>query len=378
MSNTSSYSLRIYGLALSGAVLAAILLILVLTGAFSSNGDVNFLAVLAVIVALMGIIGWICFRLQTLLVDPIILLSLKTKSLASTKEFDEPVRMTEAHTLPHEIHNILANVNQLVRELYDRDSKLTLRQAELVRLRDTVSVAREAKTNFIANINHEVRTPLNAIIGFSGVILDQPYGALDRQYIDFVKDIKNSGEQLLSLLSDIIALSRAELGTLNLRMEQFNALSVIEKCIQFELSNAQEKSITIEVLAPEKLPSMIADRVRFMQIVQHLLSNAIKYNNEGGSLTIHVSAESANNGVHFFRFIFQDTGIGISNEKIREVFVYSSPMEKGFKNHSGGKGLGLPLVKKLVEIHNGSLHIDSNQNGTAITVNIISDPGTLD
>jgi signal transduction histidine kinase len=363
---------------LVGAVLAAILSILVLTGAFSSNGDVNFLAVLAVIIVLMLAIGWICFRLQTLLVDPVLLLSLKTKSLASTKEFDEPVRMTESHALPTEIHTILANVNQLVRELYDRDSKLTLRQAELVRLRDTVSVAREAKTNFISNINHEVRTPLNAIIGFSGVMLDQPYGALDHQYLDFVKDIKRSGEQLLSLLSDIIALSRAELGTLNLRMEQFNALSVIEKSIQLESGAAQEKSVIIEILAPEKLPSMIADRVRFMQIVQHLLSNAIKYNKEGGTITIHVSVEAANNGVNFFRFIFQDTGIGISNEKVREVFVYSSPMEKGFKNHTGGKGLGLPLVKKLVEIHNGSLHIDSSENGTAITVNMISDPGTLD
>lgn len=378
MSRTLSRYLRFYGLLLVSASLVAVLAVMELSGAFSGTAGVSYIAIAAIFIVLVLVIGWTCFRLQTLLVDPLVLLALKTKSLNANKEFDEPVRITESHTLPGEMHEILSSMNQLVRELHDRDAKLTARQAELVRLRESVSVAREAKSNFISNINHEVRTPLNAIIGFSGVMLDQPYGKLEPQYLDFAKDIKKSGEQLLGLLSDIIALSRAELGTLNLKMEQFNAVSVIEKCIQLELSSAQEKHVSIQIAAQPGLPSLIADRVRFMQIVQHLLSNAIKYNSEGGTVTIHVSAEPANNGVNFFRLIFQDTGIGISNDKVREVFVYFSPMEKGFKNHAAGKGLGLPLVKKLVEIHNGSLHIDSGPEGTAITVNLISDPGTLD
>ena len=378
MSRTLSGLTRLYGLILAAASVVTAFVVVFFSGAFKEQSESNAFAITAAVAVLLLIIGWVFFKLQTKVVDPLSLLSLKAKALNANREFDEPVRLTESHLLPSEMQEILSNMNQLVRELHDRDGKLTSRQAELVRLRESVSVAREAKTNFISNINHEVRTPLNAIIGFSGVMLDQPYGALDPQYLDFAKDIKKSGEQLLSLLSDIIALSRAELGTLNLKMEQFNALTVIEKCIQLEIGNAQERNVTISISAPEKLPSLIADRVRFMQIVQHLISNAIKYNKEGGSITIHVSAEPANNGVHFFRLVFQDTGIGISNEKIREVFVYFSPMEKGFKNHTAGKGLGLPLVKKLVEIHNGSLHIDSSAEGTSITVNLISDPGTLD
>lgn len=378
MSRTLSRHLRFYGLLLVIATLLAVLAIMGFSGAFERGQGVNFFAIAAILFTLFLMIGWTCFRFQTLFIDPLKMLVLKAKTLNTNKEFDEPVRFTEAHALPSEMHEILSSMNQLVRELHDRDSKLTTRQAELMRLREMVSVAREAKANFISNINHEVRTPLNSIIGFSGVMLDQSYGALEPHYLDFAKDIKKSGEQLLSLLSDIIALSRAELGTLNLKMEQFNAVTVIEKCIALEQARAQEKGVTIRIDAPEKLPSLIADRVRFMQIVQHLLSNAITYNKEGGSVTVHISTEPANNGVHFFRLIFQDTGIGISNEKVREVFVYFSPMEKGFKNHASGKGLGLPLVKKLVEIHNGSLHIDSGPEGTSITVNLISDPGTLD
>lgn len=378
MSGSLSSRLRVFAFILSGAAIIAFAAVALLSGVLSSKSVTSFIAILAVVVTFLLVMGWLSFKLQKLLIDPLALLALKTKSLNSNKQFDEPVRVTESHALPSEMQDILANMNQLVRELHDRDSKLSSRMDEMTRLRDSVSVAREAKTNFISNINHEVRTPLNAIIGFSGVMLDQPYGKLDPQYVDFAKDIKKSGEQLLGLMSDIIALSRAELGTLNLKMEQFNVIPVIEKCIQLELANAQEKSVSINIDAPQKLPSIIADRVRLMQIVQHLISNAIKYNKEGGSLTIHVSAEAANNNVHFFRIIFQDTGIGISNEKVREVFVYFSPMEKGFKNHTAGKGLGLPLVKKLVEIHNGSLHIDSGPEGTSITVNLISDPGTLD
>lgn len=350
---------------------------MLLTG--DSRGDVStHYAAIATILTLLLVVGWVFFRLRVTVVDPLDLLVLKSKELQVNKEFNEPLRVSSAHELPDEMHQVMACFNQLIRETHDRDQKLTARHNELTRLRESVSVAREAKANFISNINHEIRTPLNAIIGFSGVIADQQFGPIDPRYVDFSRDIKASGEQLLSLLSDIIALSKAELGTLKLKMEQFNPVTVIDKCILLEQAYAHERGISIDFKAEGKLPPMVADRVRFMQIVQHLLSNAIKYNRDNGQIYITLSAEQANNNVHFYRLIVQDTGMGISKDKLDEVFIYFSPMERGFKQHAAGKGLGLPLVKKLVEVHNGSLNIDSLGEGTTVTVRMISDPATLD
>jgi len=378
MSRSLAKQLRNYSILLAGACLfCSAFLYVLLTGSATGSVATHYAAV-ASILTLLLVVGWVFFRLRVILLDPLALLALKGKELQVNKEFQEPVRVTGAHELPEEMHEVLACFNQLLRETHDRDMKLTARQNELARLRESVSVAREAKANFISNINHEIRTPLNAIIGFSSVIADQQFGAIDPRYVDFARDIKSSGEQLLSLLSDIISLSKAELGTLKLKMEQFNPVMVIDKCIQLEQAYANERNITIEFKADEKLPPMVADRVRFMQIVQHLLSNAIKYNRENGTVSITLSAEPANNHVHFYRLIVKDTGVGISKEKLDEIFVYFSPMERGFKQHAAGRGLGLPLVKKLVEVHNGSLNIDSLGEGTTITVRMISDPATLD
>jgi signal transduction histidine kinase len=370
--------LRRYGIIVAIALAITTLFLFSLLVSTTPGAVPNLYAALSAMLALALVLGWAFFRLQVLLIDPLRTLVLKAKELSANKEYHEPLRISEAHEFPPEIHEVLACFNQLAREVHDRDVKLKSRQEELARLKETVSIAREAKTTFIANINHEVRTPLNAIIGFSGVISDQQFGPLPEQYAEFARDIKHSGEQLLSLLSDIIALSRAELGTLKLSMEQFNPLLVVEKCIQLKRAEANERNVTIDVAADGKLPPMIADRVRFMQIVQHLLSNAIKYNRMGGRVVITLTAEEANNGVYFYRIICADTGIGITKEKLGQIFEYFSPMDQGFRHHESGRGLGLPLVKKLVEIHNGSLHIDSSEEGTVITIRMISDPGTLD
>lgn len=378
MSGSLMKQLRVYGFLLAGAALACCAFLYFILTTNKASGFANHYSAFAVCATLLLVIGWVFFRLQTILVDPLRLLALKGKELQVNKEFQEPARITGAHTLPSEMHEVLACFNQLLRETHDRDLKLTARHNELSRLRESVSVAREAKANFISNINHEIRTPLNAIIGFSGVIADGQFGQLDDRYKEFARDIKASGEQLLSLLSDIIALSKAELGTLKLKMEQFNPVQVIDKCIQIEHAAAAERGVVVEFVADTDVPPLVADRVRFMQIVQHLLSNAIKYNKENGKVTITLSAEPANNNVYFYRLIVKDTGIGISKDKLDDVFIYFSPMERGFKQHAAGKGLGLPLVKKLVEVHNGSLNIDSLGDGTSVTVRLISDPGTLD
>lgn len=370
--------MRFYGMLLAGAVFFCMCFIMLLLYSSAQMYSQYYVIIFVLMFTLMLTTGWVFFRLQVLLLDPLKVLTLKTRELQTNKEFAEPLRVSDPHVLPSEIHDVLSSYNALIREIHDRDNKLTARQAELVRLRSQVSVAREAKANFISNINHEIRTPLNAIIGFSGVMIEQQLGEISEQYIEFSKEIKSSGEKLLSLLSDIIALSKVELGTLKLKMEQFNALHMIEKCIALEQSAARARNITISVESDAKLPPLIADRIRFMQIIQHLLTNAIKYNRDNGTIVFHVSAEPANNQVYFYRIIVKNTGESIAKEKMAEIFEYFSPMEKGFKQHEAGKGLGLPLVKKLVEIHNGSLHIEGTNEGTAITIQLISDPGTLD
>jgi len=222
------------------------------------------------------------------------------------------------------------------------------------------------KSEFLANMSHELRTPLNAIIGFSEIIKDDMCEA-DRttKYRDYAADIHESGCHLLDLINDILDLSKVESGMDELYEEDIEVPEVIESVLRLVQQRAMQGGIELELNLSENLPLLRADKRKLKQILANLLTNAIKFTEAGGRATLRTwsSAESG--------CVFQiiDTGIGIALEDIPKALAPFQQIDGALNRKYEGTGLGLPLAKALVEMHGGSLDLQSEVGiGTTITV----------
>ncbi len=227
-----------------------------------------------------------------------------------------------------------------------------------------------AKSEFLANMSHELRTPLNAIIGFSEIMAAQMYGPLgDKRYHDYAHDILGSGQHLLALINDILDMSKIEAGKLNLRFEPIHLEDVIEDAARLVRKNAQAAGLDLN-LDLEDLPETEADYRAIKQVLLNLLSNAIKFTPRNGTVTVKARAESSPNGGRV-KFSVIDTGIGIFAEDLQRLAQPFEQIESQLAKTQQGSGLGLALTKSLIELHRGSLTIDSHPGeGTAVTVTL--------
>ncbi|KPP80711.1 MAG: two-component system, cell cycle sensor histidine kinase PleC [Oceanicaulis sp. HLUCCA04] len=226
--------------------------------------------------------------------------------------------------------------------------------------------ANRSKSEFLANMSHELRTPLNAIIGFSEMMQKQIFGPLGHdRYIEYAGDIHNSGGHLLSLINDILDMSKIEAGKLTLQTEPLDPAEIIAQCVRFIGARVQEKSLQVRTECAD-LPEVEADPRALKQILLNLLSNAVKFTPQGGR--IFVRGFEAADGI-----VLQvaDTGIGIAEEDLPRL---GRPFEQIESQHSKsyqGSGLGLALSKSLIELHGGELRIDSVLGkGTTISFTI--------
>jgi len=214
--------------------------------------------------------------------------------------------------------------------------------------------ANRSKSEFLANMSHELRTPLNAINGFSEIMSGEMFGPLGHErYKDYVQDILGSGQHLLSLINDILDMSKIEAGKMQLQSEPVEPAQLLEQCVRIMRARAEEKQINLTVEG-EALPPIEADPRAIKQVLLNLMSNAVKFTPEGGKVAVRTF--DATDGV-----VIQvaDTGIGISEEDLTRV---GRPFEQIENQHSKvhqGSGLGLALSKSLVEMHGGTLRIDS-------------------
>ena len=234
--------------------------------------------------------------------------------------------------------------------------------------RDAAETASRAKSAFLANISHELRTPLNAINGFSQIMKDQMFGPLgNARYLQYSDLIHESGRHLLLLIEDILDLSKIESGSVELRESTFAAAASIEVSVALLIERARRDGVQLYTRIAPDLPDLHADERRFRQIVLNLVSNAVKFTPEGG--TVIVSADQDGEGA--FVLTVGDTGVGIAEAdmaKIMAPFVQGGdPAQRNLE----GAGLGLPLVKLLVDLHDGALNIDSTLGeGTTVTVRL--------
>jgi PAS domain S-box-containing protein len=224
------------------------------------------------------------------------------------------------------------------------------------------------KDEFLANMSHELRTPLNAILGLSEALLEQTSGPLSARQVRSITTISASGTHLLTLINDILDLSKVEAGRLELNPESLPMLEFCESCLLFVRTQAQQKGISI-TFAHDRAPTQFtADAKRLKQVLVNLLTNAVKFTPAGGRIGLTV-APAADEGTT--RLTVWDTGIGIAPEDRRKLFRAFSQIDSGLTRAQEGTGLGLALVAKLVELHGGSLTLESEPDqGSRFTVTL--------
>jgi signal transduction histidine kinase len=341
----------------------------------------TWLFVAMVLGLVLALFCWLLgLKLQHTLIKPLRHIASTAQRVSLYKDYSLRVVPGVLEVVPYEMQSLTDSFNAMLKEIEDRDSRLSRKSAELDRARHAAEAANQAKSQFLANVSHELRTPLNAIIGFSTMLQSQQFGPLgDPKYVEYAHDIHDSGRHLLDVINDILDLTKAETGKLSVTFTSVSLAKVVEKALRIVAGNAHQRKIDIYTDLPAKLPKIIADPVRLVQILLNILSNAIKFSPEGSKIVVRARAEVARQGVHYFTIIVEDKGIGMSEASIRNAFSTFNQADTGLNRKYDGAGLGLPLTKRLVDLHHGKIKIESKEGeGTTVTIRLTSDPALLD
>ncbi len=237
-------------------------------------------------------------------------------------------------------------------------------EEELIESRRTAETANAQKSDFLATISHEIRTPLNAIIGFSEVMMSEHFGPMENtRYLEYAHDIHQSGKHLVSLVNDLLDLSKIEAGKLDMTFAAVDLNPVIQECVALMQPDANRDRIIIRTSLAEGLPAIVADIRSIRQIILNLLSNGVKFTKAGGQVIISTTIEE--NGEVALRV--RDTGIGMSESDLDYAMQPFQQLEKNGDGQKTGTGLGLPLTKALAEANRADFSINSRVNyGTLI------------
>jgi len=244
-------------------------------------------------------------------------------------------------------------------------------EAELIGAKEQAERASSAKSDFLAKISHEIRTPLNAIIGFSEVMMEERFGPVGNdRYKQYLKDIHTSGEHLISLLNDLLDLSKIEAGKLDLDFASLDLNELMQQCVALMQPQASRARIIIRTALSTTLPRVLADTRSVRQIALNLLSNSIKFTGPGGQVIV----STAQNDIGEVVLRVRDTGAGMSEKDIAIALEPFRQLATSPRSGSGGTGLGLPLTKALAEANRATFSIKSSVNaGTLVEVAF---PGT--
>jgi two-component system, cell cycle sensor histidine kinase PleC len=241
-------------------------------------------------------------------------------------------------------------------------------EEELREAKESAERAYAAKSQFLANMSHELRTPLNAIIGFSEMMQRQMLGPIGTEkYLDYIGGIRESGEHLLDMITDILDMSKIEAGKYTLDIEEFNLYKVIRLATHMIEGRALDAQVRIISAIPDKEDMMMTgDRRAIMQMILNILSNAVKFTKPNGEVRISCTTEN-----NFIMMQFEDTGIGIPASKLRYVTKPFEQAANSFTRNHDGTGLGLAITKELAELHKGKLELESTVGvGTTVKITI--------
>ena len=229
-----------------------------------------------------------------------------------------------------------------------------------------LEIANKHKSEFLANMSHELRTPLNAIIGFSEVLIDKMFGEVNPKQLDYLKDIHESGRHLLSLINDILDLSKIEAGRMDLEISSFHLPSALSNAMTLVRERAQRHGIALALSVDPRLGEFHADERKFKQIIVNLLSNAVKFTPDGGRVDVNAKLDTTK-----VEIAVKDTGIGIAAEDHAAVFEEFKQVGRDYTRKAEGTGLGLALTKRFVELHGGTIGLESTPGkGSTFTVTL--------
>lgn len=224
--------------------------------------------------------------------------------------------------------------------------------------RDEAIAANRAKSEFLANMSHEIRTPMNAVIGMASLLEDTTLG---EQQHSFVRTIRNSGETLLHLINDVLDYSKIEAGALTLESQPLDVRRWVQSSLDLVIHESARKSLNLVSEIDDSVPdAIVGDVTRLRQILLNLLSNAVKFT-ERGDVTVRVQAESLDPGQNTYRIVtsVRDTGIGIAPDRLSKLFDSFTQADASTTRRYGGTGLGLAISKRLVQLMDGSISVDS-------------------
>lgn len=256
------------------------------------------------------------------------------------------------------------------REIEDKNRKLmelneTLevrvieRTMELEKANRELDRANRLKSHFIASMSHELRTPLNSIIGFSDILLSNTFGELNEKQTRYVTNVLNSGNHLLQLINSILDLARIEAGKMSVEYSQFLVRDTVAEVVNIIQPMAHKKYIDLDLESAVDGLSIAADEVMFKQILYNLLTNAIKFTDNNGKITVSLETTKENDMKEYLKVSIIDTGIGVKPEDRERIFGQFEQAEDSKSREHKGLGLGLALTKSLVEMHGGKIWLES-------------------
>ena len=283
------------------------------------------------------------------------------RDVTERKEAEAALRRNEEHLQAHLL------------ELQDTRDQFEAQGVELVGLcedlakaRDAAVLANHAKSQFLAHMSHEIRTPLNAILGFSEIVGDELLGPVSPpKYREYAQDIPASGRHLLELINDILDLAKIEAGKLEVHDGDVDVAHVVASSLRFVKERAANGGISLKTEIAADLPILRADERMAKQMLINLLTNAVKFTRKGGEVTVLAALD----GCGALLLSVRDTGVGIAAEDIPKIMESFGQADNARAGVTEGTGLGLPLVTAMIEMHGGSLELDSEVDvGTTVTI----------
>ncbi|MGD8258957.1 MAG: ATP-binding protein [Desulfobacterales bacterium] len=268
----------------------------------------------------------------------------------------------------------------LIKARDNLEEKVKARTTELAEAKEAAVTASKAKSEFLANMSHELRTPLNHILGFTELVLSKNFGDLSDTQEEFLNDVHGSSHHLLSLINDILDISKVEAGKLELQPSNVNLPDLLENCLIMIKEKALSHSIETVVNANGTPNEIVADERKLKQIMYNLLSNAAKFTPDGGKISVSAQKyrpksedgiNSESNSQEAIKISVSDTGIGIRHNDLNRVFNPFEQLDSSASRRFQGTGLGLSLSKQLVELHGGKIWAESKGENKGATFSFI-------
>jgi signal transduction histidine kinase/CheY-like chemotaxis protein len=326
----------------------------------------SYATILGVVLPALFLIGLlISSRLQRVVSGPV--LDLAETAKAVTRRKDYSVRAQKR--VDDEIGLLVDSFNEMLEQIHTRDNELKVANAEANDARDKAEAASRAKGTFLANMSHELRTPLNAILAYSQILQDE---ARDRQQEHFVPDLQKihlAGSHLLTLINDVLDLSKIEAGKMELVLGDFEVRKLVDDVASMIRPLVDKNQNKLAIECPPGVGTMHADATRVRQVLFNLLSNASKFT-EQGRITLRV-ARAKEDGREWVSFIVQDTGIGMTAEQSAKLFQAFTQADASTGRKYGGTGLGLAICRRFCRMMGGDIGVTSDiGKGTIFTARI--------